>query len=146
MSPVAIAPDVEGIRETDEERRARIEAHPYMDPRLKALLLDKTLVSVKELSAELGITRTTAYDWAAPRMEERRPHPHPRMLPVEDGPLPAEGMRPGGREPAGRQAGRLREWAMHKGWVYWHRGLGQLVRAPRVHRGGPQKKPRTRQT
>lgn len=132
--------DVDGIIESDEERRARIMGHPYMDPRLKALLLDEELYDNKQASQLFGITVTTAYDWASPNEEEMRPHPHPRILPRRDEPLGTVA----GRDVPGRQVGRLREWGMHKGWFVWHRGLGQLIRTPRAHRGGPRRKPRRR--
>lgn len=125
-----------GIKEPDAERRKRLRRLP-VDDNLRETLLATQLVSTRDIAGNYDVSLQTVGNWATPNMEERRPHPHPRMLPLPDEPLG----KVAGRDQWGRQAGRMNEWGLQKGWFYWSPSRG-MVRLGAVHRGGPRRKTR----
>lgn len=132
--------DAASLREPDDVRRRRILADPYIDDRLKQLLIDESPQNTADLAQTYGRQASTILDWRKPRMEERHPYPHPRMLPVDPEPL----SQVGGRSVPGLSRGRSIEWGLQNGTLYWRRSLGKLVQAPYRPKGGPLRKPRRR--
>lgn len=136
-----VRPDMDvGITEEDDARRARIERNKLLPAKLKKLLLNTEPWDGGRISEEFGISLNTLHKWASPSYEDRHPHPHPKMLPPGEDPIGTVG----DRVRRGRQAGRVLEWALQKGWFYFDPQTGRLVLIGRVHRGGPKRRARTR--
>lgn len=132
--------DARSIREDDETRRHRIMADPYMDAELKLQLLDETPLTTEDLAELYGRTVHTIWNWRKPLMEERRPRPHPRMLPVDPEPIGFVA----GRATPGVAAGRAREWGAEAGVIFWRRSRKRFEHAPYKASGGPKRRKRVR--
>lgn len=94
---------------------ARVAAHRNdntLDPRLRAVYLDQTILDNQQTKTLFGVSIQAVWDWSAPVQADRRDRPHPRMSPEPDVIL---GRAFGGvfaRDVPGVQAGKLIEWGV----------------------------------
>lgn len=120
-----------------ETRRARIEADPTLDPRIKRWYLDRTPQNTQQTSALLGVTpqRVSAQRETSTRSSvrsRRRQQPHPSLIPTMD---TVEGMLAGVPDP-GVELGVLIEWAVMGGRCELDADTGTLTNLIKTQ--GPQ--------
>ncbi len=109
-----------------QKRKARIEADPNLDPRLKQWYLDRTIWGNLQAADELSVTPQRITDLRGGRVSNRRPRPHPSMAPEVD---TIEGYIADMPQP-GSEAGAWREWAVKRGSHDINRDTGKLTKRP----------------
>lgn len=119
-------------REAEQRRRHRIENDQTLDPRLKALYLDQTILDQADMMGAFDIAQPTVWKWRAPVKENRRVQPHPRVSPVADVTLGtvADKLIPG------VQFGKIVEWLVMTHRFLWDAPTGQVIRNPNPPRHG----------
>ncbi len=125
------------------DREARILADPDMDPRVKALYLDRTLCDTAAVARELGISaqRVTIMKTGVRKPGRLMPPgPHPGFIPDFD----VITGRSGDSDRWAIELGRLREWVVWKGTHRLDPATGKLVKRPESTHGAPRKVPLSR--
>ncbi len=133
-----VATDLEALARLREERfqarRARIEADAALDPRIKALYLDREIWDNQRCATELGVGATRVSMMRTGIRKRTRERPHPALLPDRD---TVEGVR-AGHELDGIEAGRIREWAVMRGTHDLNPKNGKLIRREVPTHGRPR--------
>jgi len=130
------------LRETRfKQRQADLNSDRALDPRLRALYLDRTLWDTSQIAEFLGISnhRVTLLRTSVRKPTRSKP-PHPSVLPDADanGTIVDGVLRP--VRGTGRplvEAGRIREWAVDSERAEWRVIHGMLVKALTPPRHGP---------
>jgi hypothetical protein len=133
MEPGENSPELARKREKAFRRRkARLARVPWLDPRVVALYLDRTLVTNQQIADIIGcgVNRVTVMRYgSAPRTLRRygRPltRPHPSVLPETVKYVPARG----GLSPA-CELGALRQWLEQRGTHMMNRDTGEMIKVP----------------
>lgn len=134
-------------REEEEARWARLDADVDMDPNLRAIYEDATILDNTQLVEMFGVGKLQIWNLAAPEQKDRRPRPHPRMSPEPDVVLNVVG----GRDGPGIQLGKAAEWWRQSNRGIWLAVEDQMIKNPERGRyGRPQRtvrreRPRGRQ-
>ncbi len=117
-----------------EQRRARFNRDTHLDPRVKALYLDRTVWNTARVAAALGITEHRVTMIKTGRRKPGRLAPHPAVLPDID---TVDGVI-ADKEQWGIEAGRVREWAVQRGTHRLDPETGELIKEAGSTHGRPR--------
>lgn len=117
-----------------ERRRVRFERDSRLDPRVKALYLDRTVWNTARVAEALGITEQRVTMMKTGRRKPGRLTPHPAVLPDID---TVEGTV-ADKELWGIEAGRVREWAVQRGTHRLDPETGLLIKEAGATHGRPR--------
>lgn len=123
--------------EAERERERRIREDDTLDPRLKELYLDNTILNTEEVRQLADVSKQRVWNWRAPAMGERREKPHPRMIPDPDVTL----MVVGGVDVPGHKRGKMWEWLIaDTNRFRWDPVSGKPYKNPNPPRQGAPRK------
>lgn len=126
-----------GYAEQERERARRIRADRTLDPRLRDMYLDDTILDTRQVQELAGVGHDRVNQWRGPPVAEWRPQPHPRMLPPSDVILG----RVWNRDILGIKRGKVIEWLIQgQGQFVWDAATGEVRRNPNPSRHGPASK------
>lgn len=117
-----------------QQRRARIDADAKLDPRIKALYLDRTPWNTTRCAEELCISEGRISVMRTRARKKTRESPHPSVFPDRD---TVEGVLAGVEAP-GVEAGRVREWAVQRGTHELDPVTGKLIKLEGSTHGRPR--------
>jgi hypothetical protein len=117
-----------------ERRQARFERNSRLDPRVKALYLDRTVWNTAAIAAALGIKEHRVTLLKTSVRKRGRLTPHPAVLPDID---TVEGYI-ADKELWGIEAGRVREWAVQRGTHRLDPETGALIKESGATHGRPR--------
>lgn len=120
----------------ERERRRRINHDTTLDPRLRDLYLDDTILNTEEVTRLAEVSVQKVWGWRSPAWEEFREQPHPRMLPLPDVALG----RVGGKDVPGIKKGKVIEWLIATHRHLFDAATGETVKNPNPPRHGAPRK------
>lgn len=118
LTPEQSDAELERLREERfAARKKAMDEDPTLDPRLKALYLDRTILTSKEAAQLLSVTPSRISTF-----RKRGTGTHPLIFPTQDVILGSHS----GQPRFGVEAGRVREWAVQSERLAWNTETGQL--------------------
>lgn len=128
-------PDLAGVREARyRQRRARFNRNSTMDPRVKALYLDRTVWNTADIAKALGVGEHRVTLMKTGTRKPGRSAPHPSVLPDID----VVNGWVADKEKWGIEAGRVREWAVQRGTHRLDPETGELIKVAGATHGRPR--------
>jgi len=117
-----------------KQRRRRFNRDDRMDPRVKALYLDRTVWNIARIAEALGVGEHRVTLMKTSTRKPGRSAPHPSVLPDID---TVDGWV-ADKERWGIEAGRVREWAVQRGTHRLDPETGELIKETGATHGRPR--------